>query len=134
MELTSVTTSYSSLESKYNGFSGISCEVKIGGSKLVADKKLAISEMEVELTSGFEASGCRFTIISSYDWEKSEFDPAVKAIAVGDSIDVEIGYVKRENVFSGYVSNISYEFGNGGKGAEVHIEGMDIKGLFALRN
>lgn len=127
MDLMSGSTSYSVLEKKYNNFKAPSCEIKVGSTKLVSSKKLLISNVEVELTCGFEASGCSFSIVGAYNAEKSDFDSDVKCLCIGEKLEIEIGYVKRESVFSGFISDINYSFG--GDECVITVYGMDAKGL-----
>lgn len=126
MDLMSGSTTYSVLEKKYNNFKAPSCEIKVGSTKLLSGKDLFISELEVELTSGFEASGCRFEICAVYNPEKSDFSSDVSCLAIGEKLEIEVGYVKRESVFNGYISDIKYSFS--GSSISITVLGMDAKG------
>ena len=66
MDLMSVTATYAELEKKYNGFVSPELEIQVGSRKLISGEKLQIGELELELTNGFEASGCTFLVIGAY--------------------------------------------------------------------
>ena len=57
MDMMKGSTSFRALRDKYKDFSAPSVEITVGSEKL-SEKKADIQEIEVELTSGFEASGC----------------------------------------------------------------------------
>ena len=59
MDMMKGSTSFRALRDKYKDFSAPSVEITVGSEKL-SEKKADIQEIEVELTSGFEASGCVF--------------------------------------------------------------------------
>lgn len=129
MDLLSVTTTISALEKKYNNFKAPTVEVKVGGTKLVSGSKLSIQNLSVDLTSGYEASGCSFSIVNAYEPSKTNFSSKVNNIGVGDKLSVSVGYVRTEEVFSGYINSVRYSFDTNGNIGEIFIEGMDIKGL-----
>ncbi|MEI3191841.1 MAG: hypothetical protein V8S36_06325 [Lachnospiraceae bacterium] len=58
MDLMKGSTSFRSLRKKYDDFSAPSVEVTVGSTKLVSGAGADIFDLELELTSGFEASGC----------------------------------------------------------------------------
>ena len=67
MDLMKGSTSFRSLKKKYDDFSAPSVEVTVGSTKLVSGAGADIFDLELELTSGFEASGCVFYIDGAYD-------------------------------------------------------------------
>lgn len=129
MNLMSVTTDFKSLEKKYDNFSAPAVEVVIGSTKLVSTKDLSISSVEVELTSGYEASGCVFVISGAYDMEKTDFVKDVSCVQIGEKVEVSVGYVRLESVFKGYINQIEYIYGMDSEGIEIRVECMDAKGL-----
>ena len=56
MDMMKGSTSFRALRDKYKDFSAPSVEITVGSEKL-SEKKADIQEIEVELTSGFAASG-----------------------------------------------------------------------------
>lgn len=129
MDLMSVTTTYQGLEKKYENFSAPSAKITVGSKKLLSGKDVVIRNLEVELTCGYEASGCMFEIVGSYEPENSDFGKEIDCIQIGESVEVEIGYIRRESVFKGYVSHIEYSFGVEEGEYLVFVECMDAKGL-----
>ena len=63
MDLTSATTNYKALTKKYDDFKAPSAELIVGSKKLLAGKDISLRSLEVDLTCGYEASGCVFEII-----------------------------------------------------------------------
>ena len=129
MDLMSVTTDFKSLEKKYENFTAYAVEIKVGSTKLMAGKDLDITSTEVELTSGYEASGCVFILESIYDIEKTDFCADISAIQIGEKVEVFVGYVRQELVFQGYINQIDYEYGMDSETFKIRVECMDDKGL-----
>lgn len=129
MDLMTGTTNYSALKNKYSNFSVPTLEISVGGTKMVASKDIMVQELMVELTCGYEASGCEFLVGNCYSSEKSDFDDAVSGkFQIGEKIEIMAGYEKTEMVFLGYIDTVSYEFGAGVTG-EIRVRCMDAKGL-----
>lgn len=129
MDLMSVTTSYSELEKKYSNFNAPSLEITVGSTKLVSGKDIRIVSMDVELTCDYEASGCVFVLESVYEPKKTNFVSEISCLQIGEKVEVEVGYVRREAVFKGYVNRINYRFGMEEDGVSICVECMDVKGL-----
>lgn len=129
MDLMSATTSYQSLASKYENFKAPSAEITVGSKKMVAGTDISIQRLEVELSCGYEASGCVFEIIGAYEPEKTDFGKVADCIQVGETIEISIGYIRRESVFKGYINNVEYSFGVDDGEYNIRVECMDVKGL-----
>lgn len=129
MNLMSTTTTYKALEKKYDNFGAPSIEVTVGSAKLVTGKNLEISRVEVELTSGYEASGCCFELCCVYEMEKTDFSKSISKIQIGEKVEIFIGYIRRESVFEGYINQIDYQYGIDLKKYKIRVECMDAKGL-----
>ncbi len=129
MDLMSVTTTYSALVDKYSNFRAPSVEITVGSTKLAADKNIRIVSLDMELTCGYEASGCVFELRSVYDHENTKFSSDISCIQIGESVEIAVGYVKRESVFKGYIDGIEYDYGMHDNTYSVHVECKDIKGL-----
>ena len=129
MDLMSVTGSYRDLSKKYNQFGAPTIEIVVGSKQLVSGAKLNISELEVELTCGYEASGCSFLIEGAYDAKKTDFSSDVDSVQIGEKVEVKVGYIRTESVFKGYISRIEYEFGTDSSGYNIRVECMDAKGV-----
>lgn len=129
MNLMSATTDFKSLVKKYDNFNAPAVEIMVGSTKLMTSKDLDIVRVEVELTSGYEASGCVFEISGAYDVEKTDFSKDISVIQIGEKVEVLIGYVRKESVFSGYVNQIEYGYGLEEDAFGIRVECMDAKGV-----
>lgn len=129
MDLMSVTTTYRELVKKYSNFRAPTVEITVGGTKLVSGAGLNVTEAEVELSCENEASGCIFYIAGGYSPKNTDFTTGIEKIQIGETIQVELGYVRLERVFSGYVNQIDYDFNFSGKGYAIRVDGIDAKGL-----
>lgn len=129
MDLMSTTTSFKALAKKYDNFSAPAVEITVGSTKLMSGKDLDISSVEIELTSGYEASGCSFVLSCVYDMEKTNFSKDISSVQIGEKVEVSIGYVRLESVFKGYINQIDYNFGMDSEDYEIRVECMDAKGL-----
>lgn len=125
----SVTTSFKKLQKKYGNFNAPTIEVEVGSTKLIAGKKLQITQLEVELTSGYEASGASFVVAGCYEGKKTDFSDAVDKIQIGEKISISAGYIKTEEIFIGYINQIDYCLGTSAEIASIRVECMDAKGL-----
>ena len=129
MDLMSTTTNFKALAKKYDNFSAPAVEITVGSTKLMSGKDLDISQVEVELTSGYEASGCSFVLSGVYDIEKTNFSRDISSVQIGEKVEVAIGYVRLELVFKGYINQIDYNYGIDSEDFEIRVECMDAKGL-----
>lgn len=128
--LMSGVANFAALKTKYNNFEVPDLEVIVGTDKLIAGLELIITELNVDLTCGFEASGCDFAIGYCYDVEKDDFIPQITSkLSIGSKVEVLLGYGDDlTSVFSGYIDTVSFEF-NKGTASVIHVNCMDAKGL-----
>ena len=92
MDLMKGSTNFRALSRKYDEFRAPSAEITVGGTKLAAGANANIRDVELELTSGYEASGCVFYIDGAYDEEKTDFKKFVKKIQIGEDVEVAMGH------------------------------------------
>ncbi len=129
MSLMTGTTNFKALKTKYSDFAIPTLEIVVDGTKMVASKDIMVQDLTVDLTCGYEASGCEFTVGNCYDSEKCDFDKAVTGkLQIGKKVEILAGYEKTESVFLGYIDTVSYEF-SGGANGEIRVRCMDAKGL-----
>lgn len=129
MDMMKGSTSFRALKSKYKNFSAPSVEVTVGSEKL-SEKKADIQELEVELTSGFEASGCVFYVDGAYQVKDTSFSKKIAdKLQIGESVKIKLGYLSREEVFRGYISQVEYLHGMEEDDYRIRVECMDAKGL-----
>ena len=126
------TLEYEKLLTKYQDFANPIAVVKIGGKDISGNKDgLVLSDLTIELTSGFEASIATFTIYNSYDLEASYFKfEQVKAyIMLGSAVEISMGYHRSAViVFSGFISQVTFSFDQT-DGPCIRVTAMDIKGI-----
>ena len=115
---------FKNLSAKYEDFRGPSFSIKVDGTELDSTQMPIIS-LEVELSADGSAGGCHFMVESLYDHEKSKWvNNLEKTIRVGAKLEVQGGYVKREEIFYGYVDEFSLQ--HSGHGApRLSVTGID---------
>ncbi|MDO4261618.1 MAG: hypothetical protein Q4C82_06030 [Eubacteriales bacterium] len=129
MDLMQESTDYGALRKKYGEFRAPSMEVTVGTTRLAAGEKADVRSLELELTSGLEASGCVFFLENVYEEKQTDFKKFVEKLQLGEMVEVELGYVRRESLFKGYVNKIDYQFGMEDGSCRIRVECMDVKGL-----
>lgn len=123
---------FSKLRKDYENFMEPHVCVLIGGKDLAADKaEFAISDIMVDLTSGYEASVASFVIYNSFNTDTHKFrgNALKKYVDIGLPVEIQMGYgVLLKSVFRGFISSVVYKFKTGDSpGVEIHA--MDIKGV-----
>jgi hypothetical protein len=131
------TVNYSALSNKYSNFEFPQAYVELNG-KPVGKKKsnIFIGDINVELTSGFEASVVNFRIYNTYSQSKGEFefDEVSRQAVLGTSVAVYLGYLGiLEQVFVGFVAGVSFGY-DGIDPPYIEITGMDAKGVMMASN
>ena len=112
------------LKSKYDGFQSPAFTIKIGG-KTLESTEITIRNLEVDLCADGSAGGCRFTIGSDYDYGKSEWlNNMAKSIEVGAKLEIQGGYVKKSDIFFGYVDECTVEY-SGDRPPRITVVGVD---------
>lgn len=126
-DLMTGTYTYSALAKKYKDFHTPAFKVKIGGHDVVASLKLAVENLNIDLSMD-ASSTCTFTIINAYDIKARAFNKTVVSkLVLGAVVDVELGYLSATTVvFKGYISNVGVEF-NGSP--TMSITAMDVRRL-----
>ncbi|MBR5420221.1 MAG: phage late control D family protein [Lachnospiraceae bacterium] len=123
---------YSELQDTYGNFVGPLVEIRVGGKDISKDKgEFSVSDIVVELTSGFEASVAEFKIFNTYDQYKHEFrfEDVKKYITLGSAVEILMGYESSiRPVFRGFISQVNFVYRlEEIPAVEVHC--MDIKGI-----
>ncbi len=127
------THTYEELVKKYEDFHAPAFEVTIGTKKLDT-AKIQFSSITVDIDAGADASGCSFTIESQYDYANSKWNNELLAtVKVGEKLIIKAGYVKREEVFYGFIDDFTINFTS--KGApSIAVTGIDAKGFLMNAN
>lgn len=115
---------FKALSSKYEDFRGPAFSIKVDGTELDSTQMPIIS-LEVELCADGSAGGCHFEVESLYDHEKGSWiNNLEKTIKVGAKLEVSGGYVKKEEIFYGYVDEFSLQH-SGHSPPRLSVTGID---------
>lgn len=130
MDFMTGTTSYALLKEKYSGFAAVTIRVTVDEVELTQKLGVALTNLTVELSSEFPASGCSFTVLNEYDAEKTDFKEkgAASLLQIGAKVELELGYIVTESVFLGYITEVTYLFGDE-DGPSIYVECVDAKCL-----
>ncbi len=131
------TFTFDSLKKQYSNFSYPRALVQINGKDIADNKKgLAVSDLEIEVTCGFEASLATFWIYGGYDRVATQFqfDDMKSYILLGSSVMIGLGYGSSvREVFRGFIARVNYSFREG-EIPGVEITAMDVKGMMMAGN
>ena len=130
MDLMTASTSYQMLKTKYQDFRAPTVRVRVDGTDITENLKAHLSNVTADLSCGYAASGISFDVIGEYDYEQSTFSQkgAAKILQLGAKVELELGYIRTETVFSGLIAEIRYEFEED-DAPYIHVECMDAKCL-----
>ena len=130
MDLMTAGTSYQQLKSKYQDFRAPTVRILVDGTDITESLKTRLSRVTADLTCGYAASGVSFDVMGEYDYEQTAFSAkgAVKVLQLGARVELQLGYIRTETVFSGLIAEVRYEFEED-DAPYIHIECMDAKCL-----
>lgn len=128
---------YDSLKTRYENFEHPITVITINGNKLSENTcGFAVSDIEVEMTSGFEAAMATFWIYNCYNQEtcQFEFNNLKKYIFLGSSVIISLGYgIHAREIFRGFISKVNFSFRQG-EMPGVELTAMDVKGIMMAGN
>ena len=128
---------FSELANKYDKFSHPVVVLKIENKDFSKNKdSLGVSDIEVELTSGYEASIASFTIYNCFDVQKSKFNISAveKYIRLGSSVSIALGYSSEAlEVFCGFVTRVNFLYPEDDMPG-IKVTAMDVKGVMMASN
>lgn len=123
---------YEKLQEKYLDFGHPMARVLMGGKAFDSKSAgMALNDIHVEVTSGYEASVASFRLYDVYDPYTGKFlyDKVKKQIVMGNSVTIQLGYLNAlETVFVGFISGVVF-------GCEpddlpyIEVTAMDVKGV-----
>ena len=123
---------YEKLQEKYEDFAHPRARVLLGEDEFDSiSAGMAVNDIHVELSSGYEASVASFRLFDSYDPTTGKFfyDKVKHQVMMGNSVTVQLGYLDRlETVFVGFISGVAFGFEPGDL-PYIEISAMDVKGL-----
>ncbi|MCL2633105.1 MAG: hypothetical protein FWD34_01175 [Oscillospiraceae bacterium] len=126
------TLKYDALLKKYERFENAQAYILLNGKQIGGkNTDMFVGDINVELTSGFEASVATFRIYNTYDMEKAKFrfSDVEKQAILGVAMTVYLGYIGQlEPVFTGFVAGVSFGY-DGVNPPYIEITGMDAKGV-----
>jgi len=126
------------LSDQYGNFYAPTFSVRIGGSDLMRDLLVAVSQVEVDLVLG-AASRFSFTATDCYDFDKSQFttargQDAIQLLDFGTEVQICLGYGDAKTVptmVRGVITEVTTSFPETGS-PELSIAGYDHGFLMTL--
>lgn len=123
---------FKNIETKYDKFHIVSAIVKINDKELPNKKApYEVSDVDVDLTCGFEASMASFSIYNVYNEPKAQFETTdiQKYIYLGSKVEVFLGYRDTvQSVFVGLIAKVSYQYLDGEIPC-IRVTAMDPKSI-----
>lgn len=131
------TYEFEKLKIKYDSFQHPLAVIKINDVSLADPKKgYPVSDIQVDLTSGFEASVAEFSIYDVYDIPTGAFVlPKEKVkILLGSKVEIYLGYGDSAKLaFIGVMTRINYLFEKEDIPC-IRVTAMDVKGVMMAGN
>lgn len=126
------TYDYDRLEKEYDKFYEPIAMVKINNKEIPSKKvPYVVSDYDIDLTCGYEASIASFSIYKVYDDLNSNFDmEGIKDyIMLGSKVEVYLGYKDSASlVFVGVIAKVNYQYLLDSLPC-IRVTAMDVKGL-----
>ena len=125
----SAALTYAGLLDTYQGFSSPEASVFINGSDFYRDDMI-VTDISIELTSGFEASVASLRVYNVFDkyTGKFKYDAIKKQVILGASLEIRLGYLGTViPVFIGFISDVAFGFDPIDL-PYIEIRAMDAKG------
>lgn len=124
--------SYDNLKKKYVDFSFPMAKIVVNG-KAFSDNtgQLVISDIDVDLSTGFEASVATFSIYNTFDRDagKYTFSKFKEYVCLGSSVSISLGYSDQmTEIFVGFISSVQFVNGDV-MPHHVEVTAMDVKGM-----
>lgn len=124
--------SYQGLQDKYIDFAHPRAQVLMGDKAFDSvSAGMAVNDIHVELSAGYEASVASFRLFDSYDPASGKFfySKVKSQVVMGNSVTIRLGYLDAlETVFVGFISGVTFGFEPGGL-PYIEVSAMDVKGV-----
>ena len=125
---------FKNLKKTYESFREPKVSVVIGGKALDDKQSLSVREVEVELTSGYEASIATITLGGAYDEIAKSFEikDSKQFLFLGSTVIVYLGYALAvREVFRGFIAKVHFVVPDigGDEKPSIELTCMDVKGL-----
>jgi len=123
---------FDDLKKEYQGFKEPLAVIKVNGQRITDSKKgFIIDDLNIDITSGYEASTACFDIYNCYDALAHCFmmEDLKKYICLGSCVKISMGYVNIvKEVFTGFIARVSY-LCDQNKMPHITVFCMDAKGI-----
>ena len=128
---------FSELEKQYESFDQPMAVIKVNDKEIGTKKRrFILSDVIVDLTSGYEASTAEFSIFDVYDMGKAcfLFEDVKKFIFLGSKVDIYLGYSGSVTaVFTGVITGVNFLFEKEDIPC-IRVTAMDVKGIMMSRS
>lgn len=126
------TYKFENLVNQYERFQHPKAIIKVNNKSLANAKKgFPVSDIVIDLTSGFEASVAEFSIYEVFDRNSGSFlySKVKKYILIGSEVEVLLGYGPRvRTVFVGVITRVNFLFEEESMPC-IRVTAMDVKGI-----
>lgn len=127
------TFKFDDLRTTYGGLDEAITVIKVGGKTLGdGTKGFPVSDLYVDLTSGYEASMAEFSIYNVYDKAAATFnidDNLKRFLTMGAKVEISTGYGNQAKIiFVGAIMRVDYHHGMDDV-PYIRITAMDVKGV-----
>lgn len=123
---------FENLKKKYGAFQQPVAVLRMADQDVGAGKGYPVSDVEIDLTCGMEASVAAFSLYQVYNKEIGFFEvkgPLKKCLVPGVKTEIALGYgTSAELLFVGVVTRVSYHF-DADEIPCIRITAMDVKGV-----
>ena len=125
--------SFADLKKKYDSFRHPVLEIEVSGNKVSEAKKLrlAVSDVVIDLSAGYEASQATFTLYNVYSQEDTSFDTknTKKYILLGSPVTIWAGYNNYATaIFAGIITKVNFIYEEGDIPG-IQVTAMDVKAV-----
>lgn len=128
---------YDALKKEFKGFTNPHVVIRVNGEDFILkNSEIVISQLDVDLSSGFEASVASYRIYGAYDRNTGGFkiNDYGKYFRIGSAIDISMGYNSTvKTVFVGVITKVNFVFEDMGI-PYIAVTAMDVKGLMMANN
>lgn len=124
---------FDDLKKQYGGFDRPVLVVRIDDKEVgSADKGYPVSDLYVDLTSGYEASIAEFSLYGAYDKASASYNVSSnlkKFTKMGAKVEIWTGYgTEAKNIFVGAIMRVNYRHGMDEVPC-IRVTAMDVKGI-----
>ena len=131
------TYNFVDLKREYADFENPVVVLTVDGKPFKKNKhSFALSDIEIELTCGYEASIATFSIYNVFNQGTSKFktEEVKKYICLGSAVEIAIGYGSvAKTVFGGFIARVNFFYERDDMPG-IKVTAMDVKGIMMANN